>query len=196
MKNQVLESKFLSRDLFYKEKNIWWRICKFQNLQTIIKCFSVDKRFFCYVKMEKNYIISQIIYYTIYDIDPGGITLWKVEAYFEISTLYKTNPVGTYMFKVNNRNTRTRCKICLSSVIGILHISLIFRENDLKSVILSWNDSENPAVKIRFPHLIVWIQQKKFLSEYITFLHGIKYFDSWVALTQVRHKIQNAYIVV
>ena len=23
-----------------------------------------------------------------------------------------TNPAGNYMFKVNNRNTRTRCEIC------------------------------------------------------------------------------------
>ena len=26
-------------------------------------------------------------------------------------------PAGTYMFKVNNRNTKTRCKICLKLTI-------------------------------------------------------------------------------
>ena len=25
---------------------------------------------------------------------------------------YTTNPAGNYMFKINNRNTRTRCEIC------------------------------------------------------------------------------------
>ena len=28
------------------------------------------------------------------------------------SVLFKVNPVGIYLFKVNNRNTRTRCEIC------------------------------------------------------------------------------------
>ena len=27
-------------------------------------------------------------------------------------TYFLLDPVGTYVFKVNNRNTRTRCKIC------------------------------------------------------------------------------------
>ena len=27
------------------------------------------------------------------------------------------NPAGNYMFKVNNRNTRTRCEICLKLII-------------------------------------------------------------------------------
>ena len=26
--------------------------------------------------------------------------------------IYIINPAGNYMFKVNNRNTRTRCEIC------------------------------------------------------------------------------------
>ena len=30
-----------------------------------------------------------------------------------LETLYlRDNPAGNYMFKVNNRNTRTRCEIC------------------------------------------------------------------------------------
>ena len=31
----------------------------------------------------------------------------------------KTTPAGNYMFKVNNRNTRTRCEICLKLTIKI-----------------------------------------------------------------------------
>ena len=33
--------------------------------------------------------------------------------YDTYNTKYDTyNPAGNYMFKVNNRNTRTRCEIC------------------------------------------------------------------------------------
>ena len=28
--------------------------------------------------------------------------------------MQESNPVGNYMFKVNNRNARTRCEICSS----------------------------------------------------------------------------------
>ena len=28
------------------------------------------------------------------------------------NNIYNVNPAGNYMFKVNNRNTRTRCEIC------------------------------------------------------------------------------------
>ena len=37
----------------------------------------------------------------------------------------KDNPAGNYMFKVNNRNTRTRCKICSKLTIKI-SLSVIF----------------------------------------------------------------------
>ena len=29
-----------------------------------------------------------------------------------LQVTYTNNPIGNYMFKVNNRNTRTRCEIC------------------------------------------------------------------------------------
>ena len=29
-------------------------------------------------------------------------------------SIFHPDPAGNYMFKVNNRNTRTRCKICFS----------------------------------------------------------------------------------
>ena len=29
-----------------------------------------------------------------------------------LNNIKSTNPVGIYLLKVNNRNTRTRCKIC------------------------------------------------------------------------------------
>ena len=31
---------------------------------------------------------------------------------YDIATSIQTIPAGNYMFKVNNRNTRTRCEIC------------------------------------------------------------------------------------
>ena len=34
-----------------------------------------------------------------------------------------TTPVGIYMLKVNNRNTRTRCEICSKLTIKTEHIS-------------------------------------------------------------------------
>ena len=32
-------------------------------------------------------------------------------------------PVGIYQFKVNNRNTRTRCDICSKLIVNFEHIS-------------------------------------------------------------------------
>ena len=40
----------------------------------------------------------------------------SVWSFFDISQIY---PAGNYMFKVNNRNTRTRCDICSKLTIKI-----------------------------------------------------------------------------
>ena len=34
------------------------------------------------------------------------------QMFFVIEYYYKSNPVGIYLLKVNNRNTSTRCEIC------------------------------------------------------------------------------------
>ena len=36
----------------------------------------------------------------------------KIFKELDVIVKCSNNPVGNYMFKVNNRNTRTRCKIC------------------------------------------------------------------------------------
>ena len=47
----------------------------------------------------------------IYNCVPRGLIVAKFEAYG------LDNPVGIYLFKVNNRNTRARCEICLQLTI-------------------------------------------------------------------------------
>ena len=45
-------------------------------------------------------------------------TLFEIRLFALLPTKYKStiifrsNPAGIYLFKVNNRNTRTRCEIC------------------------------------------------------------------------------------
>ena len=41
-------------------------------------------------------------------------------------------PAGNYIFKVNNRNTRTRCEICSElaiNVVGVVVVSLLLTLN-------------------------------------------------------------------
>ena len=52
------------------------------------------------------------------------ITFWQVQHHFaqlqKVSDFqFRINPAGNYMFKVNNRNTRTRCEICSKLTIKI-----------------------------------------------------------------------------
>ena len=37
----------------------------------------------------------------------------------DLSWIFSNNPAGNYMFKVNNKNTRTRCEICSKLTIKI-----------------------------------------------------------------------------
>ena len=41
--------------------------------------------------------------------------------------VFLVNPVGTYLLKVNNRNTRKRCKICSKLTIKTLFLNLAMK---------------------------------------------------------------------
>ena len=45
------------------------------------------------------------LYHPLYETNLVYRSLMEINA-------YATSPVGIYLFKVNNRNTRTRCEIC------------------------------------------------------------------------------------
>ena len=54
----------------------------------------------------------------------------KGKTAFNLASNFTFNPACNYMFKVNNRNNRTRCEICSGVVIvnfeHILHLALVF----------------------------------------------------------------------
>ena len=53
-------------------------------------------------------------YRTLHTVIHGSV-LWKVQQILKrlITSIYNSDyPAGNCMFKVNNRNTRTRCEIC------------------------------------------------------------------------------------
>ena len=45
--------------------------------------------------------------------DINEIVAWSADC----NLVFNVNPAGNYMFKANNRNPRTRCKICLKLTI-------------------------------------------------------------------------------
>ena len=44
-------------------------------------------------------------------------------------SLMRTTPTGNYMFKVNNRNTRTKCEICSKLIVNFTPRSSVFIVN-------------------------------------------------------------------
>ena len=54
--------------------------------------------------------IPDIIYFEIYNKDSEIFECFLVRV--NLLSFLNDNPVGNNIFKVNNRNTRTRCKIC------------------------------------------------------------------------------------
>ena len=51
------------------------------------------------------------------EVQPGSLQTSKIEN-------YATTPVGNYMFKVSNRNTRTRCEMCSKLTIKTPEVKL------------------------------------------------------------------------
>ena len=85
-------------------------------------------------------------------------------------------PTGSYMFKVNNRNTRTRCEICLKSL-WCLYCKLWIYFTPCSSVFI-----------VNFEHVIAgwdlpnWVLQ---LEQYFcgVYLLGSKYFSITLKVT-------------
>ena len=70
------------------------------------------------MSQSKNQGFIQKIYGLIF---PGFKIQLPVQIFFTLpyNTLKIFNPAGNYMFKVNSRNTRTRCEICSKLTIKI-----------------------------------------------------------------------------
>ena len=74
------------------------------------------------------------------------------------------NPVGIYMFKVNNRNTRTRCKIC-SKLNNFEHISHLVSIVNFEQVNAGWEYPNAVSVRIWENTDQVKIRTPKFFTE-------------------------------
>ena len=49
---------------------------------------------------------------------------------YEKNLIIFTNPTGTYLLEVNNRNTKTRCEICSKLTIKLVLNNIIKKETD------------------------------------------------------------------
>ena len=53
----------------------------------------------------------------------------KLSQISNVLSLMRTTPAGNYMFKVNNRNTRTKCEICSKLIVNFRPRSSVFIVN-------------------------------------------------------------------
>ena len=63
---------------------------------------------------------SRTLVLTMRNFIKASVLLRQVCIKTGIRGLSTGNPVGIYLLKVNNRNTRTRCEICLNLTITLL----------------------------------------------------------------------------
>ena len=74
-----------------------------------------------------------------------------IHSCWNISKIHNTSPAGNYMFKVNNRNTRTRCETCskLFFILNFEHISHLILVFLLLTLNMQLQAGSEPVFSIR-----------------------------------------------
>ena len=87
-------------------------------------------------------------------------------------------PASNHMFKVNNRNTRTRCKICSKLTIKTPEKSLLSLYCSLQTYFITYSS----AFIVNFKQVNVWVKAQ--ISEFY-FCNGFIFLSKWIFLIKL-----------